>query len=221
MRFPSRLLFLCLAASLAAAADLQPRSYAYLLSRATVVAAGKVASVSAGFMSDGRKAVVELDGLIKGRLRTREIEVAWNDKEFEETAYRNDARVLLFLTMAKDSTWSQVSPGISCWPVEKIELKGKRVRAVEYAYPMDLVTEVPAASLRETEAVEKSMNFRVSKRKQWILTDLLLPPVKPLALPKPAPAKPAKPSKAKPARPKQSGAEPPPSKAKAKPNSLF
>lgn len=214
MRIPFLPTFLALAASLAAAADLQPRSYSYLLSHASVVAVGKVASVSTGFMSESRKAVVEVEGIIKGKLRTREIEVSWNDKEFEESAYKDDSRVVLFVTLGKDSAWSQVSPGISCWPVEKIALKGKQVRAVEYAYPMDLLTEVPAASLGETEEVEKSMNFQVAKRKKWILPDQLLPPVKPLVLPKPPKAKPvAKHAPAKPA------AKPKPSKGKGK--SLF
>jgi hypothetical protein len=222
MRIPSFLLFPLLAAA-AHAADLQPRSYAYLLSHASVVAVGKVESVSMGFMSESRKAVVSVDGLIKGKLRTRDVEVAWNDKEFEETAFKDNARVVVFLiraSKAEDAPWSQVSPGISCWPVEKIAMKGKQVRAVEYAYPMDLITGVPAGSLGETEAVEKSMNFQVSKRKQWILTDRLLPPVKPLVLPKaPAPKKAAakKPTPKSPKRPANAAARPSSAQAAAKP----
>jgi hypothetical protein len=217
MRILSFLSFPLLAA-LAHAADLRPRSYAYLLSHASLVAVGKVESVSMGFMSEGRKAVVAVDGLIKGKLRTRTVEVAWNDKEFEETAFKGDARVVVFLTRAskaEDAPWSQVSPGISCWPVEQIALKGGQVRAVEYAYPMDLITGVPAASLGETETVEKSMNFRVSKRKQWILTDRLLPPAKPFVPPKaPAPRKAAPKPAAK--RPSKAAAHPSSAKA-AKP----
>jgi hypothetical protein len=217
MRIPPFLLIPLLAAA-AHAGDLQPRSYAYLLSHSSLVAVGKVESVSMGFMSESRKAVVAVDGLIKGKLRSRTVEVAWSDKEFEETAFKGDAHVVVFLTRAskaEDAPWSQVSPGISCWPVEKIALKGKQVRAVEYAYPMDLITGVPEASLGETEAVEKSMNFQVSKRKQWILTDRLLPPVKPLVLPK-EPA--AKKAAAKPAkRPAKSAARPSSAKAAAKP----
>lgn len=213
MRFPYRLAWLGLIASLAAAADLQPRSYSYLLSHASVVAAGKVTSVSTGFMSDGRKAVIDVDGLIKGKLTAKELEVSWNDKEFEETAYKDDARVVVFVALGKDSAWSQVAPGISCWPVEKIDLKGKQMRAVEYAYPLDLITEVPPSVLRETETVEKSMNFQVAKRKKWIMADQLLPPVKPLVLPKPRPKPAAKPASKRPATKAK------PSKGKSK--SLF
>lgn len=175
------------------AADLQPRSYTYLLSHATLVAAGTVQGVSTGFLSDGRKAVIRMEGVIKGKPSKREIEVGWNDKEFEETAYREDARVIVFLgRMGPDSIYAQVSPGIACWPVEKIAWQGKTMRAVEYTYPMDLVTGVPASALRTTEEVEKTRNFQVAKRKQWILADRLLPPVKPLSLSKPRPPKPAK-----------------------------
>lgn len=175
------------------AAELQPRSHTYLLSHATLVAAGTVQGVSTGFLSDGRKAVIRLEGVIKGKPRKREIEVGWNDKEFEETAYTKDARVIVFVgRMGADSVYAQVSPGISCWPVEKITLQGKPTRAVEYAYPMDLVTGVPASMLRATEEVEKTRNFQVAKRKQWILADRLLPSVKPLSIPKPRPPKTAK-----------------------------
>jgi hypothetical protein len=184
----------------ATAAELQPRSYAYLLSTASVVAVGTVKGVSLGFMSDGRKATIDVDGLVKGKIYRQDIEVGWNDKEFEESAYKDGARVVVFLTQRKDTTYAQVSPGISCWPVEKITLKGKTARAVEYAYPMDLVTTVPASALGETEEVEKSMNFQVPKRKTWILTDQLLPPVKAVVLPKPPKPKPA--PKAKPSKKK-------------------
>jgi hypothetical protein len=181
-------------------ADLQPRSYTYLLSHADVVALGTVDGLSGGFLTEGRKATIVVDALIKGKVYTKEIEVAWNDKEFEETAYKKDGKVVLFLDMLKDTTYAQVSPGISCWPVEKVAIKGKPVRAVEYSYPMDLMTEVPQSSLRETEAMEKSMNFQMAKRKTWILADQLLPPSHPVVLPKPKP-KPKTKSAAKPARP--------------------
>jgi hypothetical protein len=187
-------------------ADLQPRSYAYLLTHASLVAVGRVESVSTGFLSEGRKATVEVEGLIKGRLRKKEIDIVWNDTDHEETAFKKDTKVVVFLTMNRDSTYTQVSPGISCWPIEKIGYKGKQLRAVEYAYPMDLLTGVPASSMRETEEVEKSMNFQVAKRKKWILADMVLPPSKPLVLPKAAKPKPpapkrvvkSKPAKAKP-----------------------
>ena len=200
-------------ACLSAAADLQPRSYPYLLSHATVAAQGTVKSVSTGFMSDGRKAVIDVDGLYKGKVFSKELEISWNDKEFEETAYKDHAPVVVFAVLGKDSAWTQVAPGISCWPVERIALKGKQVRAVEYAYPMDLLTEVPPSVLRETDAVEKSMNFQVAKRKKWILPDQLLPPVKAVVLPKPRPKPAPKPPAKKPA-PK---AKP----AKGKATSLF
>lgn len=190
-----------------AAADLQPRSYAYLLSHADVVALGTVEGLSGGFLTEGRKATVAVDALIKGKVYAKEIKVAWNDKEFEETAYKKDGKVVLFLDMKKDTTYSQVSPGISCWPVEMVAIKGKPMRAVEYSYPMDLMTEVPPSSLRETETMEKSMNFQMAKRKTWILTDQLLPPSHPVVLPKPRPQ--PKPKKAikpsRPAKPSKSG----------------
>jgi hypothetical protein len=197
-------------ASPSAGADLQPRSYAYLLSHADVVALGTVDGLSGGFLSESRKATVIVDALIKGKVYAKEIEVAWNDKEFEESAYKKDGKVVLFLDMKKDTTYSQVSPGISCWPVEKVAIKGKSVRAVEYSYPMDLMTGVPPSSLRETEAMEKSMNFQMAKRKTWILADQLLPPSRPVVLPKPRP--PPKPKKAvkpaRPAKPSKSGGKP-------------
>jgi hypothetical protein len=204
-----------------AGADLQPRSYAYLLSHADVVALGTVDGLSGGFLSEGRKATVVVDALIKGKVYAKKIEVAWNDKEFEETAYKKDGKVVLFLDMKKDTTYSQVSPGISCWPVEKVAIKGKPVRAVEYSYPMDLMTEVPPSSLRETEAMEKSMNFQMAKRKTWILADQLLPPSRPVVLPKPRP--PPKPKKAvkpaRPAKPAKSGGKSP-AKSAAKSGSV-
>ncbi|MEO6098670.1 MAG: hypothetical protein ABIW76_24635, partial [Fibrobacteria bacterium] len=150
-------------------AELQPRSYTYLLSHADVVALGTVEGLSSGFLTESRNATVVVDALIKGKVYAKKIEVAWNDKEFEETGYKKDGKVVLFLDMRKDTSYSQVSPGISCWPVEKVIIKGKSVRAVEYSYPMDLMTEVPPSSLRETEAMEKSMNFQMAKRKTWIL----------------------------------------------------
>jgi hypothetical protein len=194
----------CLVFALAArGAELQPRSYAWLLSHATVVAAGTVQGVSSGMFSDGRSATVSVDGIIKGKLRARELRVEWNDKEFEETAWKSGARVVVFAVMRKDSTYGLAAPGISCWPVERVDIKGKASRAVEYAYPLDLLTGVPAAAMRTTETVEKSMNFQVAKRKQWILVDALLPPIRPLVLAKPAPARaPKRVVKSRPSAPK-------------------
>jgi hypothetical protein len=57
---------------------------------------------------------------------------------------------------------------------------------------MDLLTGIPASALRETEVMEKSMNFQMAKRKQWLVADNLLPAAKPLVLPKPAAPKAAK-----------------------------
>jgi hypothetical protein len=202
------------------AAELQPRSYAYLLSHAHVAAVGTVTGVSSGFLSEGRKAMIEVDGLYKGRIFAKEIEVHWNDKEFEETAFKNKGKVVVFLSMRKDTTYALIAPGISGWPLERVAINGKPVRAVEYAYPMDLMTDVPASALRETEELEKSMNFQVTKRKQWILADQLLPPLRPVVLPKPkAVAKsPAKP-KAKSAKPVSKGTAKSPRAAPAKPKS--
>jgi len=182
------------------AADLQPRSYAWLMSHASLVVAGTVASVSGGLFGDGRRATVRVDGLVKGRWNRSEIEVAWNDKDFEEAAYKRDARVVVFAVMGKDSAFTQAASGISCWPVEHVEFNGKTARAVEYAYPLDLLTQIPATAIKATESVEKSKNFRVAKRKQWIVIDNLLPPVRPLVLasPKP-PRKPAAKTVPKPA----------------------
>jgi len=186
------------------AADLQPRSYAWLMSHATLVVAGTVTSVSGGLFGDGRRAEIRVDGLIKGRWNRRELEIGWSDKDFEETAYKRDARVIVFAVMGKDSLLSQPAPGISCWPVERIDFNDKAAKAVEYVYPLDLITQIPASAIKATESVEKSMNFRVAKRKQWILIDNLLPPVRPLILAVPKPpgkrssnraAKPAKPGK--------------------------
>jgi hypothetical protein len=206
LRF-AMILILAAFATPSTSADLQPRSYTYLLSHADVVALGTVNGLSRGFLTEGRKATVAVDALIKGKVYAKEIRVSWNDKEFEETAYKKDGKVVLFLEMKKDTTYSQVSPGISCWPVEKVAIKGKSVRAVEYSYPMDLMTEVPPSSLRETEATEKSMNFQVAKRKTWILADQLLPPSHPVVLPKPRPKpKPKKAAKpGHPAKPSKSG----------------
>ena len=173
--------------SLAMGAEMQPRSYAYLLSHAHVAAVGTVTGVSSGFLSEGRKARIAVEGLYKGKVFSKDIEVHWNDKEFEETAFKDKGKVVLFLSMRKDTTYSLIAPAISCWPVEMVAIRGKPVRAVEYAYPMDLMTDVPTSALRETEELEKSMNFQVTKRKQWILADQLLPPVRAVVLPKPKP----------------------------------
>lgn len=171
------------------AAELLPRSYAWLLAHSTLVAVGEVESVSAGIFGDGRKATLRVDALIKGKLRKQFLEIAWNDKEYEEAAYKRDARVVVFAVMKKDSTFVQAAPGISCWAMEPVVVKGKTLRGVEYTYPMDLLTGIPASALRETEVVEKSMNFQMAKRKQWIVADNLLPVAKPLVLPKPKPGK--------------------------------
>jgi hypothetical protein len=145
------------------AADLQPRAYPWLMSRATLVLAGTVENVSGGLFGAGRTATIRVDGLIKGRWNRRDIQVSWNDKDFEETGYRRDARVVVFGVMRKDSTFAQASPGISCWPVEKVEIKGKPARAVEYAYPLDLLSGVPTGVLKTTESVEQSKNFRMAQ----------------------------------------------------------
>jgi hypothetical protein len=185
----------------ALAAELQPRSVPWLMSRATLVMAGTVENVSSGLFGGGRTATIRVDGLIKGRWNRREIAVTWNDKDFEETGYKRDARVVVFGVLRKDSTFAQASPGVSCWPVEKLDFKGKTAKAVEYAYPLDLLTGVPARALKTTESVEQSKNFRMAQRKQWILVDNLLPPVRPFVAPKPPPPrKPAPKRAAKPAR---------------------
>ena len=161
-----------------ATAELKPRSYAFLFGRANAVVAGTLVSVSTGLMSNGRRAVLEVEGTFKGRLRMRRIEVSWSDEDFEESAYKDGVRVVLFLIMRRDSTFAQVSPGISCWPVEKISLRGRQVKAVEYGFPLDLVTGLPPGVMKTTEVVEKSLNFQVPKRKKWILVDKLLPPMR-------------------------------------------
>jgi hypothetical protein len=182
------------------AADLQPRTVPWLMSRATLVLAGTVENVSGGLFGAGRKATIRVDGLLKGRWNRQDVEVAWNDKDFEETGYRRDARVVVFGVLRKDSTFEQASPGVSCWPVDKVDIHGKTARAVEYAYPLDLLTGVPAAALKTTESVEQGKNFRMAQRKQWILIDNVLPPVRPFVPPKPpAPRKATPKSAAKPA----------------------
>jgi hypothetical protein len=50
---------------------------------------------------------------------------------------------------------------------------------------MDLVTGLPKGVFRETEVLEKSLNFQIPKRKKWIMTDALLPAMHPLRLAKP------------------------------------
>ena len=195
----------CFAALLAFAAapragEVQPRSHAWLLSHATLVVAGTVESVSSGLFGDGRSATIRVDGLVKGRWNRREIRIAWNDKEFEETAYQKDNRVVVFAVLRKDSSFSQAAPGVSCWPVERAQIGGKASRAVEYAYPLDLLTDIPAAALKTTESVEKSMNFRMAQRKQWILVEKALPPIRPFVVPKPPP--PRKPAAKVAAKPK-------------------
>lgn len=174
-----------LAPSLSVSAEVQPRSYSSLFAKSSVVAAGTVKSVSSGFMSDSRSAQIEVEGLFKGKLRSKILEVSWKDKEFQESGYQEDARVIVFAVMRKDSSFAQAAPGISCWPVEKVAINGKPAKAVAYSYPMDLVTGLPKGVFRETEVVEKSLNFQIPKRKKWIMTDALLPAMHPLRLPKP------------------------------------
>ena len=170
----------------AASAELRPSTYSSLFSRAQVVAYGTVVSVSTGFLSDGRKARIEVEGLYKGRVPMKTIEVAWKDGEHAETGYADGARVILFLVMRKDSAFAQVAPGISCWPVEKAAFgSGRAAKAVSYEFPLDLLSGIPKGATRETEVVEKSLNFQVPKRKKWILVDALLPPMKAWKAPKP------------------------------------
>jgi hypothetical protein len=85
--------------------------------------------------------------------------------------------------------------------VERVDFAGKPARAVEYVFPLDLVTDIPASALKTTEAVEQAKNYRMTKRKRWILVDALLPPVHPFVPPQPAPARKTAPKRAsKPAR---------------------
>lgn len=183
-------LSLLLSAVPAPAAELKPSTYSNLFSRAKVVASGTVASVSTGLFSEGRKARVKVDGLYKGRLPRNEIEVYWKDEEHKEACYQDGAKVVLFLVMRKDSTFVQAAPGISCWQVEKVSFaSGRPMKAVSYEFPLDLVSGIPKGATRETEVVEKSLNFQVPKRKRWIMVDALLPhlkPWKPPRLPKKA-----------------------------------
>jgi hypothetical protein len=168
------------------AAELKPSTYSSLFSRAKVVAYGKVTSVSTGFLSDGRKAEIEVEGVYKGRVPMKEIKVSWKDEEHPEAGYVDGAKVIVFLVMRKDSTFAQVGPGVSCWPVEKVSLgSGRLVSAVSYEFPLDLLSGIPKGATRETEVVEKSLNFQVPKRKKWILVDALLPPMKAWKPPKP------------------------------------
>jgi hypothetical protein len=199
LRLPAfaALAFALAGATPACAEGVEPRSLPWLLSRSDLVIAGRVLRVSVGLFSHTHAATLRVDGLIKGRWNRRDLEIAWNDGEFAETGYTRDARVVVFAVLGKDSAAAQTAPGISCWPVEKVAIRGKTARAAEYAYPLELLTQVPKAALGETEIVEKSMNFRVKKRKQWILIDKALPPVKPLRL-RPAARKPAPKAKSAP-----------------------
>lgn len=173
-----------------APAELRPSTYSALFSKSRVVVAGTVTGVSSGFLSDGRKATIEVEGLYKGRLRTKDIEVVWKDEVHKETGYADGAKVVLFLIMGKDSTFTQAAPGISCWPVEMVAFgPGRPVKAVSYEFPLDLLSGIPKGATRETEVVEKSLNFQVPKRKKWIVVEALLPPLKPYKAPKPPRAK--------------------------------
>ena len=170
----------------AAPAELKPTTYSALFSRAKVVVSGTVTSVSTGFLSDGRKATIDVEGLYKGRLRKKEIEVTWKDEVHKETGYVDGAKVVLFLIMRKDSIYVQAAPGLSCWPVETVVFgSGRPAKAVSYEFPLDLLSGVPKGATREIEVVEKSLNFQVPKRKKWILVDALMPPLKPYKQPKP------------------------------------
>jgi hypothetical protein len=62
---------------------------------------------------------------------------------------------------------------------------GRPMAAVSYEFPLDLLSGIPKGATRETEVVEKSLNFQVPKRKRWILVDALLPHMKAWRLPKP------------------------------------
>lgn len=169
-----------------APAELRPSTYSALFSKAKVVVAGTVTGVSLGFLSDGRKATVEVEGLYKGRLRKKEIEVVWKDEVHKETGYADGAKVILFLIMRKDSTFAQAAPGLSCWPVETMDFgSGRPVKTVSYGFPLDLLSGIPKGAVRETEVVEKSLNFQVPKRKKWIVVEALLPPLRPYKAPKP------------------------------------
>lgn len=164
----------------AVAAELKPSTYSSLFSRSQVVAAGEVTGVSTGLFSDARKAQVTVAGLYKGRLPRNAIEVTWKDAEHQESCYRDGAQVVLFLVMRKDSTFAQAAPGLSCWEVEKVAFgPGRPSKAVAYEFPLDMVSGIPKGATRETEVVEKSLNFQVPKRKRWILVDALLPHMKP------------------------------------------
>jgi len=177
------------------AAELRPATYSSLFSRSGVVAAGTVAGVSSGIFSESRKARIEVAGLYKGRLRENTLEVSWKDEEHKEACYEDGAKVVLFLVRRKDSTFAQAAPGISCWRVENVAFgPGRPAKAVAYEFPLDLLSGIPKGATRETEVVEKSLNFQVPKRKRWILVDALLPHLRPWKPPKPPrPAKPAKP----------------------------
>lgn len=184
-------LALSLLALPAAAAELKPSSYSSLFARAQVVASGTVSGVSSGLFSGGRKARVEVDGLYKGRLPVKGIEVSWKDEDHKETCYENGAQVVLFLVRRPDSTYAQAAPGISCWKVEKVAFgQGRPSKAVAYEFPLDLVGGIPRGATRELEVVEKSLNFQVPKRKRWILVDALLPHLRPWKPPRPPKPKP-------------------------------
>lgn len=187
------------------AAELRPSTYSSLFSRSAVVASGTVAGVSSGLFSESRKARIEVEGLYKGRLREKSIEVSWKDEEHREACFEDGARVVLFLVLRRDSAFAQTAPGISCWKVENVAFgPGRPSKAVAYEFPLDLLGGIPKGATRETEVVEKSLNFQVPKRKRWILVDALLPHMRPWKPPKPPrppkSPKPRKPAKASAAR---------------------
>lgn len=178
--------FLALLSPALSAAELKPSTYSSLFSRSSVVAAGTVAGVSSGLFSESRKARIEVEGLYKGRLREKSIEVSWKDGEHKEACYEDGARVVLFLVRRPDSAFAQAAPGISCWKVEQVAFgPGRPAKAVAYEFPLDLLGGVPKGATRETEVVEKALNFQVPKRKRWILVDALLPHMRPWKPPKP------------------------------------
>ena len=94
-------------------------------------------------------------------------------------ASRKTQRVILFLVMRKDGSFAQVSPGVSCWPVQKVNIRGRQVRAVEYAFPRDLITGLPRGVFGETETVDKTGRAQIPQRVKWIMADKLLPPMRP------------------------------------------
>ena len=63
--------------------------------------------------------------------------------------------------------------------MQKVQIRGRQVRAVEYAFPRDLITGLPGGVFGQTETVDKSGRAEIPKRIKWILADKLLPPMRP------------------------------------------